>query len=345
MILSKSPHYLNITLDFSTTYSVGLDLFIWSGDKANVPLTPTYSLTKERPSIEVSQLDIEISDLVNDYIETKPELQTATGKYNTLSGNGVWVKSVITFNDDVQTITPVEQITFAVAGYGFYLEGINPQAEGALTSSKIQKVDDLILFPYLADGTIAQLEVSDGVTTQTYGLTNENDSNARIGYLWVDTGDFTETFITVTDSVNEWVYEVITECKYTPEKVLYLNKNGAFDLFTFFKAKKEKTSIDSEKFNNAFVSNGSYDTTRHQFKKLNVTAKDKFTLNTDYVSEDENVRVMELLTSDTVYLIQDNTLVPVNVDTTSLDLKTRINDKLISYSLDFEYAFNKINNV
>lgn len=344
MILSKSPHYLNIAFDFSTTYSIGLDLFIWTGDKANPPIEPTYSLTKERPSVEVNQLDIEISDFINDYIENKPQLQTVTGKYSTVEGNGVWVKTVVSFNDDVQTITPQESIQFAVAGYGYFLEGINPQAEGALTNSKIQKVDDVILFPYLADGTISQLEVSDGITTQTYGLTNENNSLNRLGYLWINTADFADTYITITDSVNEWVYEVVTECKYTPVKIIYLNKNGAFDLFTFFKTKKDKLSIKSEEFNNAYVSNGSYDTTRHQFQKLNVTAKDKFTLNTDYISEEENARIEELLISDTVYLVQD-VLIPVNVDSSSLELKTRLNDKLINYAIDFGYAFNKINNV
>jgi len=36
---------------------------------------------------------------------------------------------------------------------------------------------------------------------------------------------------------------------------------------------------------------------------------------------------------------------PVNVTTQSLQYKTSVNDKLVQYTLNFEYAFDKINNV
>ena len=36
---------------------------------------------------------------------------------------------------------------------------------------------------------------------------------------------------------------------------------------------------------------------------------------------------------------------PINIVTNSLEKKTQINDKLVNYSLDFEFAYDIINNV
>jgi hypothetical protein len=51
-----------------------------------------------------------------------------------------------------------------------------------------------------------------------------------------------------------------------------------------------------------------------------------------------------MLYSDTIYFY-DGDLVPVNVKSSSLEFKTRVNDKLVNYSLDFDYAYNIIQNV
>ncbi len=347
MILTKSPHYINVSLSFATTYSVQLDLYIWEGEKANVPISPTYTLTKSRPDVADTQLDIEISHLLEDFITNKPTIESVSGKKATLTGNAVWFRYVVSFNDDTETIAPIDITDFAVSGYGYHLEGINPDVpiSKVLTSSTIQKVDDAIYFPYIADGTITQLDVSDGTTNQVYALSNEQNSINRLGYLYINVADFTGQYISISDSVSEWNYEVVTECKYTPEKILFLNKYGAYELFTFFKARKDKIKIESKEFNNAYVKNGGYDVQRHQMQKFGVSANESFELNTDYIAEEENERINQLLLSSSVYLIKDTALVPVKVDSSSLDIKTRINDKLVNYTLDFAYAFNKINNV
>jgi len=347
MILTKSPHYINISLDFATTYSVQIDLYIWSGEQANIPITPIYILTKERPDVSTTEMDVDISDLINDFITNKPSVQTISGKYPSIIDNAVWVKYIISFNDDTETIAPIEVVDFAIAGYGYFLEGINPQApiSRVLTSSSYQKVEDSFYLPYIADGTITQLEVSDGTTNQTYAISNETDSKNRLATLFINVNDFEGQFITVTDSVNEWVFEVVTECKYTPEKILFLNKFGAYETFTFFKARKESLKVESKDFNNAFVSSGGYDIQRHQKQKYNTQANESFELNTDYIPEEENERITQLLVSDSVYIITNGQPVPVNLDSRSLEYKTRINDRLISYTINFSYAFNKINNV
>lgn len=345
MILSKSPHYIHIDLIYPTTYSITMKLYIWSGDKANEPLNPTYTLTKERPDVEVTALDVDISRLVDDYIEHIPALQNSSGKYTTTGG--VWVKYVISYNDDSTNITDTIGIDFAVGGYGYFLEGINPDvpANRSLTPSTLQKADTFFIFPYIADGTISELTVSDGTTTQVYGLTDNQNTTGRLGYLWINTDDFTGEYITVSDGLKEYSYQVVTECKYTPEKIMYLNRYGAYEVFTFFKARKESLEVNSETFRNAYVENGAYDITRHQKQRYATQSEESFSLSTDHIAEEENERIKQLLQSDSVYLIGNNQLIPVNVKTQTLEIKTRINDKLVNYTLEFEYAFNKINQI
>ena len=112
-----------------------------------------------------------------------------------------------------------------------------------------------------------------------------------------------------------------------------------------FKKRTNKLSVYNEEFKNNYISGGSYDITNHQVQKLNVIGNDTFTLNSGYIDEDENTLYKELLLSELVYLYENSSFVPINVDTSSIDFKTRINDSLTQYTIDFSYAFNTINNI
>ncbi len=52
-----------------------------------------------------------------------------------------------------------------------------------------------------------------------------------------------------------------------------------------------------------------------------------------------------MLLSETVFFYENDALVPVNVSTSSLEYKTRVNDKLVNYTIEFDYAYNLIQNV
>lgn len=52
-----------------------------------------------------------------------------------------------------------------------------------------------------------------------------------------------------------------------------------------------------------------------------------------------------MLLSEEVWINAGNKVLPVRPITNSLTYKTSVNDKLINYTLQFEYAFDKINNI
>jgi len=122
-------------------------------------------------------------------------------------------------------------------------------------------------------------------------------SSELVKYLWVDISE------SVTDEYIDIVYNSVTttllitdECRYTPIDIFFQNKEGALQSLTFFKAKKESMSIESEKYE------GNRGQGKHQFIKFNVKGKSKFSANSGFVVEDRNEAFKQLLFCCTQYL-------------------------------------------
>jgi len=49
--------------------------------------------------------------------------------------------------------------------------------------------------------------------------------------------------------------------------------------------------------------------------------------------------------SESVYVYKDSLKLPVNVSDSSIEYKTNVNDKLVNYTIEFDYAYDKINNL
>ncbi|MBV1930021.1 MAG: hypothetical protein KUG81_10980, partial [Gammaproteobacteria bacterium] len=151
--------------------------------------------------------------------------------------------------------------------------------------------------------------------------------------------------ITANPSGATLTYKIIDECRYTPTNVVFKNKYGCYENITMFKKRSDSMTVKKEQFKNNYISGGTYDISRHQIKDLNVIGNDKVSLNTGYQTQAENELIKQLELSDSVYFYENDTFVPVRVTTMSQEFKTRTNDTVINYTIDFEYAFNTINNI
>jgi hypothetical protein len=78
---------------------------------------------------------------------------------------------------------------------------------------------------------------------------------------------------------------------------------------------------------------------------LNVLANEDITMNTGFVDEGMNEVIKELLLSEQIWANIDNRIYPVNVTESNHTYKTSVNDKLVNYTIKFEYAFHLINNI
>ena len=68
-------------------------------------------------------------------------------------------------------------------------------------------------------------------------------------------------------------------------------------------------------------------------------------MNTGFIKEDATKTIEELFLSENVFIRFDSKTLPIIPRSKSFVHKTSLNDKLINYTVDFEFAFNLINNV
>ena len=92
-----------------------------------------------------------------------------------------------------------------------------------------------------------------------------------------------------------------------------------------------------------------YKTYHHQQTQFLVQGNDSITMNTGYMPEDYNQVIEQLLLSEQVwgtFITNTEVLVrPLVVKTKSLTHKTSLNDNLVEYTIEFDIANNKINNI
>jgi len=136
-------------------------------------------------------------------------------------------------------------------------------------------------------------------------------------------------------------------------KVTFMNRFGVLqDLWFFLKKVKQITRSNERYEANTMLSNGTYSASDPTVKLLNSKAKQSRTLSSGYYPEWTNAYFEELLLSENVWITrervqQPNTpeVIPVTVRTSDMTYKTSVNDRLIEYTIDFEDAFDYINNV
>ena len=137
-----------------------------------------------------------------------------------------------------------------------------------------------------------------------------------------------------------WTFTPICEPKYTPVVIDFINKYGAWQREFFFKASKTNISIESNDYN-VMQSSSNYDVLQGQKRSFNTNGMETISVNSGYVNEDFSSNIKQLLMSERILI--DNK--PAVCKTKSLELMKNINNHMINYSLEFEFAYNSINNV
>ena len=141
----------------------------------------------------------------------------------------------------------------------------------------------------------------------------------------------------------------VEECKNISHKVSFLNKFGVMQDIWFTAKRTDSMSSTREQYKRTKLdtSNGiTYSKSAHQNVYLENQGKEKLTMNTGFIHESYNEVIKQLLVSEYVF-IQDKTrrspsnfseylAIPLTVASSDVGIKTRRNDKLIEYTLEFE---------
>ena len=158
-----------------------------------------------------------------------------------------------------------------------------------------------------------------------------------------------------TDAAISKAYTINLNCPDTKGfesiRLCWLNQWGVWDYYTFTKKSVRSVSTKGSTYeqlagswNEAAYRVDSYKGGKKTFR---VNATEKIKMNTDFVSEDENVMFEELINSPEVYILKgfqsdvnfsalNQYVTPVRITTSSFTKKTVANDKLIQYSFEVE---------
>ena len=138
---------------------------------------------------------------------------------------------------------------------------------------------------------------------------------------------------------------------YDPIRVTFVNKYGALQDLWFDKKSVNSIEVQSNDYKASvmdFSSTPTYDTSAHQNRVLDLVGTESITMNTGYIDEEYNEVFRQLMLSEQVWmtrLTDTEEILPLRPRTQSLQFKTRTNDKLVNYTVEFDFAFDKINTI
>ena len=265
---------------------------------------------------------------------------------------------------DAYSIYSVPTFYLAYDGYSLFTEGINktignksflisgdtlyrPSDESITLPVNVDRIDigDGWTYEFYADGVLQGSEVT--------GTAKGTDSANMISYITVSTSyDEVRVYRSPAGQAQPTLlgtaYIKEMDCnKYDAIKLTFYNRYGALqDLF--FTAKHTETLTTKQedyKSNLIDFSTLSYSTTRHQAQTFQKQGKEKITLNTGNVNEDYNEWIKELMLSEKVWMTKDSTVYPIKVTSSNFRERTSVNDKVFNYTIEAEYAFDKVQNI
>lgn len=202
--------------------------------------------------------------------------------------------------------------------------------------------------------------IPSGVANLKNWLVANGSSINLVGADWYKI-QLLDTFENVID---ERKLNVLCETKYSPVQLAYISKYGTWNYATFFKRSEETINATSQQYRaitgNANSGAWSYGLHNPVYKKYNTNAKRQLTINSGFVSEEFKEVMEQIVLSEYVLVVtqeassvtksgstysytSNNGTVAANVSTTSLTKRKSVNEKLINYSLELEYAFDEIN--
>ena len=181
-----------------------------------------------------------------------------------------------------------------------------------------------------------------------YQVATENQAQNILGKNQVQTFEFnSELFFLDYEDLDASLtttnanFKFICEQKYTPNKVSFINKFGVVQDLWMFKNKRETLTTEEDTYKRKVVQDGVALSSLGQETIFNKNSNLEVILSSGFYPEDFNQTFKELFQSQQVWINNE----PVKIKDKNLQLKTKLNEKLINYVVNFEYANPEINNL
>ena len=157
-----------------------------------------------------------------------------------------------------------------------------------------------------------------------------------------DTYDVELTYATGATAVIA-TYKIICEPKYTPYQIAFINRFGVADFITFFKRSDERGNFTQDTYQKSIYNDGFTTPSLEvgKYTSFNVNSRNSLTLNTGFVDQDYDETIKDILMSEYVAVLENSQWIAVQPERGSIEYQKHINQKLINYTLTFNYAFDE----
>ena len=341
------------------------ELYYWTGSVNQSGSLPQFTLAKF-PNTSLSGI-FDFSKIINSTLEEPIEANPS----NVVFLKGDFYHQYISASAFVTSSHVETGIYKAIDGYALYQEPITqsiadktpywpmmtdgPATQSVYDNNKGQMgafVGDI------GDDIATQIIYSgSNDTINTVGLPNSANTSGQIANFPIGieesnfplSGDlewYTVQAKTTTTLLGSPIrFEVICEKKYPNVRLKWKNRFGQFDFHNFNLVSREAFSTRIKTFQRQIGSWAqptlSYENYDSATQNYSADSTQTLTVNSDYISEDYNEILKQLLVSDEIYWMYDEAgddLRPITITTNSINFKTNVVDKLIQYSFDFQYG-------
>lgn len=369
VIFVRSPYFIEV--DETSQVESKIELFIWHKGETE-PTTATYTLSKKAASATQTKNIYNISNYVKEFIDIiNPVFVNIPAQEENNNWCYVKVKTYYSTTPNNASPTLLDTTTYvATNGYTNYLNGCNYSLNftfipmNLFQQNKVYKYYDSTIgvYEYLsffidytndADEYIARYTNFDASPTVSDELILSGEPEEEylfsipisLGGIYYTEGNKIE-ILKNEEVIATYIFKTECETKYKPIRVDYINRLGAWDFITFFKARTENWEVKNKEYQ-LLPNDINYNQLRGESKAFNYEAKKSIKLNTGWVEEYYNELIKDLMVSETILLYdyEEETQTTVKLKTMATDLKTSLQDKMINYQIEFEYNFNQINNV
>jgi hypothetical protein len=138
----------------------------------------------------------------------------------------------------------------------------------------------------------------------------------------------------------QYTFIPMDECKYDVITIDFVNKYGAWQKAWFYKASTNSIETSGAEYN-LLASNVNYNVNVGSRKVFNVNGTKSIKVNSGWVNDDYAEIVQQILLSERI-LVDGK---PAKMKTKGIEKQKQINTKMINYQLEFDYAYDIINNM
>ena len=367
--LAQSPTIFTLSesgdVVLSASFQYYADLYYWSGTTAQSSSIPEYTLVKYPNVSEVGIFDV--SKIINSTLQDTREENPSNVKYFKIDGYFRY------YNGSAYvTSSHVQSAVFkGLDGYGIFPEQIGQSittttphwplmTSGPVSQSFFDSNTGTIGVYTGGAGSVAAIPtkvriVSDLGTTDIAVSSSISSSQqiqqvpmfpAQTGFPYASPEYYTiQAYNSSTPLGTPIYFNFKCEQKYPNIRIKWKNRFGQFDYFNFDMVNKQSfntTTRDYQPQLGTWTGTSlSYNSADSSNLNYIVDSKQSIVVNTDWIPEAYNDIVKQILVSEEIYWIQNESsavLTPITIATDSIVFKTGVVDKVIQYSFEFDYG-------